>query len=195
MRVVTTGDRGSSFDPTSELMRDLTEVPGLIFEFGGPTPGGYPGLDMAALADRLIVSNLFSGLPKWSAHPSDVDIFERVRPPTEIDRRTARRRGAQPPDYVCGQVQLVADVTQAPLRSGSVAGVLASCLPKDIRDSAIREAGRILKPGGLLIWRGNINVDNDLRSARAVGLFEHSRPERGCFVWKKPSDRSTSKPA
>ncbi len=63
-----------------------------------------------------------------------------------------------------GRVDFQADATKVPLADKSVGSVFISCLPgasrekhsetMNLRDDAIAEAGRVVKPGGYLFWRG-----------------------------------------
>lgn len=74
-----------------------------------------------------------------------------------------------------GPLDMLADVRQMPFADSCLGGVYISCLPgaprqhattlnigredSTLRDEAIVEAARVLKPGGFLFWRGGTTED------------------------------------
>lgn len=51
-------------------------------------------------------------------------------------------------------VDFVSDGRSMPLTDGAVGAVFASCMIRETRCNIIKEAARILEPGGTLVWRG-----------------------------------------
>ncbi len=74
------------------------------------------------------------------------------------------------PGYV-GPVDFAADATELPFENNSQSAIYASCLPgalrgrsgipefTNLRDNAISEASRVIKPGGYLLWCGGTEAD------------------------------------
>lgn len=160
----------------------LNKVKGPLVEIGGPTLGGYQMIDFTKLNKKLLVSNLFPGVPEfigsWDGKSTARIIFH-------------------------GRVDFIADAFKLPMGDNTVGAVFASYFgglnckatalqlrkkksksasrkkvisvppvkskPKKkidctkiriaMRKKAIKEAWRVLEPGGLLIWQGGDEYD------------------------------------
>ncbi|RMD58778.1 hypothetical protein D6821_02745 [Candidatus Parcubacteria bacterium] len=158
--------------PAFNPIQHLKELDFPLVEVGGPTPHGYCLIDCNQLPRRLLVSNIFAGLPKF--------------------------RGTLL--FLEGKVDFRADGRCLPLRDESVAALFGSSIggahfsdkrlqerlsrftddykmsrreksrqTKVLRQKIIVEARRVLIAHGLLVWQGG-NIDADVEFALKLGF-------------------------
>lgn len=102
-------------------------------EIGGPTPEGYEFIQPLGLhlPQKIIVTNI--------SNPIVINPL-----------------GDSPETYV---VDEVADINNLPYEDGSIDMLLASSLPKSLREKLIREASRVLRTGGLFLIQNQLEPD------------------------------------
>lgn len=147
----------------------LNRIPGVIVEIGGPTPRGYTFVDIKKLQKKIHVSNLLPGLVRWIPEQAGKVV-------TNPDGSSARpfRPGLgrcdfyDSPTHLEGRTDFLADGRQLPFADKSVGAVMASCLTSDVRPSVLREIRRVLRPKGVLVWRGAFA--DDFAIAKTLGF-------------------------
>lgn len=121
-----------------DVLKRLAETKGILLEVAGPTEGGYGLVDINNLPKKLFISNISPGKPQF-------------------DPETGKFIGYG------GKVDFVEDATKMTFNENSVGAIFSSCIGSinveglqqdDIREKTIKEAYRVLEPGGLLIWQG-----------------------------------------
>jgi len=132
---------------------------GQFIEIAGPTAKGYKQVDLEKLPRKIYITNLFPGCPYYKKTEKGDIVLEGYE----------------------GKVDFEADATEMPLRDSSVGAVFSTNLSafpsekhnltkeqidtetdrltKILRENAMKEAWRILEPGGLLIWQGGKEED------------------------------------
>lgn len=122
----------------------MHHLKGPLIEVAGPTKSGYELVDFDTLDRKVMVSNIYQGTPKLG-----------------VDNK---------PEGFYGRVDFEADARQLPLKDKSAGAIFSSNfgliqnqdLPpeerlrrsNEARIDVIKEANRVLKEGGLLIWQG-----------------------------------------
>ncbi len=71
------------------------------------------------------------------------------------------------------KIDFYADATRLPFADDSLVAIMGSALLSDIRVGAIKEANRILKPGGLLFWNFvDMKVDAEAMAQSSLEVME-----------------------
>ncbi len=121
-----------------DALKRLAETKGILLEVAGPTEEGYNLVDIKKLPKKLFITNITPGRPQFDPETGEFIGY-----------------GAK--------VDFVEDATKMTFNENSVGAVFSSCigsinvegLEQDgIREKTIKEAYRVLEPGGLLIWQG-----------------------------------------
>lgn len=127
-----------------DLGKELRVRKGPFVEIAGPTEDGYDRIDLNSLDRKVFQSNVKNGSPIYGPEPEE---------------------NPKPIGYF-GKVDFMADATKLPLADGKVGALFGSCLPREIRAKAIKEALRILEPGGFFVsqgfWAENIDLAQKL---------------------------------
>lgn len=135
-----------------DALKRLAETKGILLEVAGPTEDGYELVDINKLPKKLFISNIAPGKPQF-------------------DPETGKFIGYG------GKVDFVEDATKMTFNENSVGAVFCSCIGSinveglqqdDIRKKTIKEAFRVLEPGGLLIWQGG--NEEEFSFARECGF-------------------------
>jgi hypothetical protein len=137
-------------------------------------------VDMDKLPKKLFISNIAPGRPQF-------------------DPKTGKFIGYS------GKVDFVEDATKMTFNESSIGAIFSSGIesinvegiPQEkIREKTIKEAFRVLEPGGLLIWQGG--VEEDFIIARGCGFrllqskaieakLSNGKKELVCnFIFEKP---------
>ena len=168
-------------DPDFDIEEKLKNVKGLLIEKAGPTESGYSMVDTQGLGKKIYTSNIYEGCP----------ILE--------DGKTVN---------FFGKVDFQADAKKLPFRNGTIGAVFCSCLGKVctddedffrnrmknviLREEAIKEALRVLEPGGLLIlqdfWMEDMKMAEHLGFKIKQKAVDASFPKhvRCSFIAEKP---------
>ena len=101
-------------------------------------------------------------LGKLNKRPLFSNTHSMYRPVEIVDRKT------KAPVMKVEKLDLLADATKLPLADNSLGCLFASNLPGDIDEEVIREASRVLEPGGILVWQGG--ETQDVAQAELAGL-------------------------
>jgi hypothetical protein len=126
-----------------DLLETIKGLNSPVIEVAGPTDRGFELIDESKLDREVWVSNISPGYPMWNDNTGEfIGYF--------------------------GKVDFQADATTLPFATDSLGGILASCLPSEVREDAIKEASRSLKEGGVLVWQGG--VASDIKTAEDGGF-------------------------
>ena len=130
------------------LIEEIKKIKKPLIEVGGPTTQGFELVDPEKLDKKVFISNITPGCPYYS--------------------------GGEVLGYI-GKIDFQADAERLPFKDKSLGGLLASCLPNDIREKTIREAVRVLDEGGIFVWQGGINEDIELAKSLRLEVMEYSK--------------------
>lgn len=117
------------FKPGFVLDEALTSA-GMIIEVGGPTGVGDYGVCNILDYRRRGKRVIITNIERYPENPNK-----------EYD------------------VELIADGRKLPFGNSSLGAVFASCLPFAVHAEVLPEAARVLKAGGVLVWRGVKEAD------------------------------------
>jgi len=116
------------------LKEELEARTGPFIEIAGPTPEGFEFVDYDKLDRKVFISNIGNGLPLQDDEKGEI-----------IGH--------------WGKVDFQADSQKMPLRQQSVGALFASKMDIDVVIDTIKEANRILEPGGIFILQGVTKKD------------------------------------
>lgn len=134
-----------------DIKKRLSAIDGPFVEVAEPTEKGYKIVKLDNLDKKIFISNITPGA-------------------SDFDDQTGKFVGFY------GKVDFITDARELPFKDGAIAAIfcsdlhaLKSTLEKrlPLREDALKEIFRALKPEGILVWRGH---EDDVAFAQHIGF-------------------------